>query len=713
MTLTSAGKLTWTSNFATGADFAARQITVKVTDSGGLSDTRTFTINVVQDTKPNFVTQTYTETVGGVQFFDPSRVRQQVNSRLRFTLLDNDATDREFFSDVTQQQKGWRANVLASDAENDAVQYSVETNSVFRHGTAHTDTSAPNYPGVDPNTGEILWTANRQRYNNGATAAGDVSITNIYLGHDYSQSSYGDSVRNRLDASNWSFTIRAQQLIGGVPTPGQFNTNTLVIKVQPNDRPWVGALDIIQGAALSYGVYVGGGSLIAGIGRPAIQEPVASDTSTPGTASSWIWQIQDPSALPLSFSANDYSIYDPNTSGIDGHQDAIQVNFGTRPLTSDVAGLYYLVSGNIDTNPTFPSQDPTTNFPAFAASQSQPNGFYNPWIGGSLGNFVVTWAPVRIQYTLSRYIGLGSYGFGIVGEDQYGRANSALRNIFPVFGTVKFFNSRVVHKADSTTGEIDAQPRGRFTSTGNNASTSLSDESYWFSYLPVGISNAGGSEEWIDAASTVTYGSDLFGRSNGDGAYASGRNGLAGVPGAGNYYLASAGAWHTLDGEDGGSFVIDGYPANPLNTTLDPASHAAAKPSTGGSYSGPAYVQFKGGKSVGTDWVSRHFQTYTQHGHDKYAGLVRRFKGVCLWDLIEDNWFRLVLLNGVDRVVSLRQAHNVLNTKFFKPDSNSFAFTEVTEGGLLFKGWLRGSIANILQFSSTIYPALYFASEMG
>ncbi|MFN8010235.1 MAG: hypothetical protein U0P81_02410 [Holophagaceae bacterium] len=63
---------------------------------------------------------------------------------------------------------------------------------------------------MDPNTGEILWTANRQRYNNGATAAGDVSISNNYLFHDYSQSSYGDSVRNRLDASNWSFTIRAQ-----------------------------------------------------------------------------------------------------------------------------------------------------------------------------------------------------------------------------------------------------------------------------------------------------------------------------------------------------------------------------------------------------------------------------------------------------------------------------------------------------------------------
>lgn len=138
-------------------------------------------------------------------------------------------------------------------------------------------------------------------------------------------------------------------------------------------------------------------------------------------------------------------------------------------------------------------------------------------------------------------------------------------------------------------------------------------------------------------------------------------------------------------------------------------------------------VQFKGGKSVGTDWVSRHFQTYTQHVHDKYrlthldmldssGGSKASASGILLKITGSGSYSSTVfvgLREGVDRVVSLRQAHNVLNTKFFKPDSNSFAFTEVTEGGLLFKGWLRGSIANILQFSSTIYPALYFASEMG
>lgn len=606
--LTSAGVLTWTSNFASGVDFAARQVTVKVTDSGGLSDQRTFTINVVQDTKPNFVTQTYTETVGGVQFFDPSRVRQQVNSRLRFTLLDNDATDREFYSDATQQQKGWRANVLASDAENDAVQYSVEPNSVFRHGTTHTTTSSVNYPGVDPNTGEILWTANRRRYNNGATAAGDQSITNTFLGHDQAQAASGDSVRNRLDASNWSFTIRAQQLIGGVATPGQFNTNTLVIKVQPNDRPWVGALNIIQGASLLHGVYVGGGSEVTGFGRPSIQQPVASDTSTPGTPASWIWQMRDPSALPLTSTANDFAIYDPNTSGIDGHQDAIQVNFGQRTLINDVAGIPFLVSGNINTNPTFPAADPTTNFPAFNAGASTPNGFYNPWIGTGLGNFVVTWAPVRIQYTLSRYIGLGAYGFGIVAEDQYGRANSAQKNIYPIFGTLRFFNNRFVWKGD-TNGETDAAPRGRLLTSGNTETQRAAGiagvgnvENYILTYLPVGISS--NPAEWVDAGTTVTYGSDLFGRANSNGTFsgavASGFNTAlpAPVPGAGNFFNASAGAFHTLDGRNEGVFaavpILPAYSANPVNTNLNPASRAAGVVGTVGAAS-QSYVQFQGG----------------------------------------------------------------------------------------------------------------------
>ncbi|MBK8725106.1 MAG: hypothetical protein IPL96_03375 [Holophagaceae bacterium] len=235
-------------------------------------------------------------------------------------------------------------------------------------------------------------------------------------------------------------------------------------------------------------------------------------------------------------------------SSIDGHQDAIQVNFGTRTLISDVAGIDYLVSGNLDTNPTYPAADPTTNFPAFDAANSTPNGFYNPWIGTGLGNFVVTWAPVRIQYTLSRYIGLGSYGFGIAAEDQYGRANSAQRNIFPVFGTVKFFNSRFRFRGDSMTGDISTANRGTYTTSGNtetSASGGYGVERYVFSYIPYGVSNDAFRREFVGPGTggPVTYGSDLFGNANaggpgsikvGDGKEGVKKFGMSNIPVAGN-----------------------------------------------------------------------------------------------------------------------------------------------------------------------------------
>jgi hypothetical protein len=132
---------------------------------------------------------------------------------------------------------------------------------------------------------------------------------------------------------------------------------------------------------------------------------------------------------------------------------------------------------------------------------------------------VVTWAPVRIQYTLSRYIGLGAYGFGIVAEDQYGRANSAQKNIFPVFGTVRFFNSRLRYRGDSSSDVADAI-RGRYITTGNtdtSRNSAFGFERFAFSYIPFGVSNDGLRREYVDPATTVTYGSDLFGNASAGG----------------------------------------------------------------------------------------------------------------------------------------------------------------------------------------------------
>ena len=155
-----------------------------------------------------------------------------------------------------------------------------------------------------------------------------------------------------------------------------------------------------------------------------------------------------------------------------------------------------------------------------------------------------------------------------------------------------------------TNGETDAAPRGRMLTSGNTETVRAATgrENYYLTYLPVGISS--NPAEWIDAGTTVTYGSDLFGRANANGtfsgAYASGFNAAlpAPVPGAGNFFNASAGAFHTLDGRNEGVFsavpFLPAYSANPLNTSLNPSARAAGVVGTLAGNTG-TYVQFQGG----------------------------------------------------------------------------------------------------------------------
>lgn len=630
MTVSAAGVMTWPRASNTSVAGASLPVTVRLTDLGGLSTTATFNLNIAVDTKPNFVTQTYTETVGGVQFFDPSRVRQQVDSRLKFNWLDQEATSSEYLSDTANNLKGWRAVTAATDAENDTVAYSVKANSIFRHGVPFTVGSAFSpLPTVDTTTGEIKWTPNRKRFNNGA-GPGDLSLAATLL-HDYSpnNTASGDSLRNVLDPANWSFTVVAQQKIDGVDTPNQVGETTLTVKVEPNDRPYQGPQNTIwltgsptfTEANLLHGVRYNGGSLVSGVGRPSIQEPLAADPDAPVT-SKWIWTVGTPGGTNFTNTTarNDYGLFDPNTNALDGHQDAMQVNFGYRnevSATQDTQG-FHLVTGPLSglvSGTHYPLLDTTNNYPAFDAASSIGNGFYNPWISGasvSPGKIVVSWAPVRIQYTLGRYIGQSAYKFGIVSEDQYGRMNKGEKSVFPIFGTVRMFNSRFVWKGDwdgataGVDGEFDAVNRGRFTPTGNTEThnNALGDELYVFSYLPVGISAyAGTFNEWVDLSTTSTFGANLFGSSTGAGAISSGYNSILNAPpapGAGNYYNASASNWGTLDGRNDGNFTsATAYPANPLNTQLNPMLRAAA---VIGSFDGmdQTYTQFRGGAPDGT-----------------------------------------------------------------------------------------------------------------
>ncbi|MBL0210278.1 MAG: immunoglobulin domain-containing protein [Holophagaceae bacterium] len=597
--LSSAGMLTWASNFAAGADFAARSITVKVTDQGGLSDTKTFQINIVPDSKPIFSAQTYTETVTNVQLHEPSNLRQKITGHSYFNFLDTNAADREYYADLNNSIKGWRAGVTATDAENDVMVYSVKPNSVFRfgvpfgpYGTPNDSNSAPaggRYPyivpgpgtdtsstGVVRKPGEIAW---RPGYGL-ALPGSDGLVLNTGINVD-AVTGVIDGIPVH-DPVNWSITLSAQELVGTSAIPGQYSEMSLSIKVQPNHQPAIGALTTINLPAITAGVNLGAGTAVTpNIGRPSIQEPVASDTSTPGTPSKWIWAIGTPGTA-----GTDANIADPNTIPFHGHQDAIQVFFGNAPYNAaNGIGVLLALAGN------FPVSDATGNYPSVLTSGSIPNGFYNPWLSAVTPmTYTVSWAPIRIQYQLGRYLAYAysvanGYSFPAMVEDQYTLSNSTAVNIFPIFGTVKFFNSRFRFRADQTTDYADAN-RGSFTTTGNTETAyaaSTTNFNYVLSYLPCGVSVT--SSEWIDAATTETYGANLFGSSTGVGAPASGTANTNGT-------VFSAGNWHTLDGRNAGH--NPGYPPNPVNVLMDPATRAAAVPGTlaGGTHT---YTQFKGG----------------------------------------------------------------------------------------------------------------------
>ncbi|MBL0312460.1 MAG: hypothetical protein IPP78_07020 [Holophagaceae bacterium] len=144
---------------------------------------KTFSSSFLADSKPNFSTQTYTETVTGVQFHDPANLRQEITGYNRFNFLDTNAANSEYVT--LAGNKGWRAGVTATDAENDQVVYTVKVNSVFRFGSPFVATTDQNaspaggrYPYVVPGTGadtrvpgEIVWRPGNGQGNPGTNGA--------------------------------------------------------------------------------------------------------------------------------------------------------------------------------------------------------------------------------------------------------------------------------------------------------------------------------------------------------------------------------------------------------------------------------------------------------------------------------------------------------------------------------------------------------------
>jgi hypothetical protein len=200
-----------------------------------------------------------------------------------------------------------------------------------------------------------------------------------------------------------------------------------------------------------------------------------------------------------------------------------------------------------------------------------------------------------------------AYNFPLKVEDQYTLSNTAAVNIFPIFGTVKFFNSRFRFRLDDATDDSLAARRGNFTASGNyntDYALATSMPRYTFNYLPIGISSAVGSAEALTSSGTTTYGSNLFGRANPtvSGAQASGYGSYAGgyyAPGQwGAGSLLTAGNWHTLDGlnTNAGAGSLGSWftsPGNPLNSLFNAATKAAAVAGTGAGAAN-SYTQFVG-----------------------------------------------------------------------------------------------------------------------
>lgn len=540
ISLSAAGLLAWNPV----ADTLTRSVTVKVVDGRGGEATRTFDWTPQPDHVPVFEPPpAFTQTVGGVALHEPALQKSLIFKRERFHYSDPLATDAEFaVGPYPLTPTGWRAYLLASDIDLDPVRFAIKPGSVFRFGVPFTDTANPSYPRIDAGTGEITWQPGRT-----TAAAG------------------GDALNTPAEPANWAFTVTAQQLVGGQPTPGYATDIALSIRVLPNDPPRIGPLEeFISNSTENYGVLVGGGSSTGAPGRPAQLDLQSSDTETPGSPARWAWQVQGPGTPAAA--VTDYSIWDANTNAASGHMDAVQVDFGNRTLAAD--GRVTGPLTGLEAGRHYPLGDSSGNNPGFLTGASIPAGFFNPWIQGptSPGLFVVAWAPVRSQYQLDRYLGGGRYAFPITAEDQYAQASVREQPVGPVFGTIRMLDHRFHFRADGFGDSYS--PKGNFLATGN---TQTGSNAYVLSYLPEGFSSAPARQEML--AGSPTFGAHLFGSGvAGKGAPASGYVLNLGVA------SSTAGNWFTLDGSRNGLAGL--YPANPLNEQFHPAAHAAGRPAT-------------------------------------------------------------------------------------------------------------------------------------
>ncbi|CAK73322.1 unnamed protein product (macronuclear) [Paramecium tetraurelia] len=114
------------------------------------------------------------------------------------------------------------------------------------------------------------------------------------------------------------------------------------------------------------------------------------------------------------------------------------------------------------------------------------------------------------------------------------------------------------------------------------------------------------------------------------------------------------------------------------------------------------------GGGPGHDWLAKTVRVDQQKYLGPRAKFERQFnEEPKTWEVVTDNLYRLTLLAGVERLLTLRQAYGGLKTRFTFGDSNTACLQQIFNQGL-FKGYFRGALLNAAQFLTVwAHPLVY------
>ena len=121
-------------------------------------------------------------------------------------------------------------------------------------------------------------------------------------------------------------------------------------------------------------------------------------------------------------------------------------------------------------------------------------------------------------------------------------------------------------------------------------------------------------------------------------------------------------------------------------------------------------LQFKEQPEVGSDYISKVWKSQAHEINAKYDNALESVQNPTYKGFLKDNACRLLLLNGVERLVAAAQAAPALTHRSSRPNSLSFLFTEIMNDGA-FRGTLRGLSLNFLQASLVLWPSVLLTNK--